>query len=83
MPGPHWYLWGLAVDPDCQSRGLGTLLMQPGLAQADQEHLPCYLETHAAHNISFYEKRGFKLVRSEKVPGIDVPFWCFVRMPKN
>ncbi len=82
LPGPHRYLWGLAVDPDCQGRGIGTSVMQPGLDQADQQNLPCYLETNAEQNIPFYLKRGFELVRSEKAPGIGLPFWCFVRMPK-
>ena len=83
MPGPHWYLWGLAVDPDCQGQGMGTELMQPGLARADQQHLPCYLETHDEKNIAYYQKRGFEMVRSERVPGMDLPFWCFVRQPKG
>ena len=83
LPGPHWYLWGLAVDPDCQGQGLGTTVMQPGLTRADQQGLPVYLETHDEKNIAYYQKRGFDLVRSERVPGIDLPFWCFVRQPKG
>jgi ribosomal protein S18 acetylase RimI-like enzyme len=31
MPGPHWYLWGLAVDPDQQGRRIGRSLLQRGL----------------------------------------------------
>ncbi len=82
MPGPHWYLWGLAVDPDYQGQGIGTRLMEPGLAKADQQGLPTYLETHDDKNIPFYQRRGFELVRSESVPGVNLSFWCFVHQPK-
>jgi GNAT superfamily N-acetyltransferase len=83
MPGPHWYLWGLGVDLDRQGQGIGTQLMEPGLTRADQQGLPTYLETHDEQNIAYYQKRGFELVRSERVPSIDLPFWCLVHQPKS
>jgi ribosomal protein S18 acetylase RimI-like enzyme len=79
MPGPHWYLWALGVDPDTQGQGIGTSLMRPGLEQADAQRLPSYLETHDEKNIVFYEKRGFRIVRQEQVPAVDLRFWCMVR----
>jgi hypothetical protein len=82
LPGPHWYLWGLAVEPGQQGQGIGTQLMQPVLERADAAHLPCYLETHDQKNVAYYSKRGFELARSENLPGYDLPFWCMVRQPK-
>ena len=81
MPCPHWYLWGLAVDPDCQGQGIGSWLMKPGVKRAAQQGLPIYLETHDEKNVPFYQKRGFNLVRSERVPSANLPFWCMVRQP--
>lgn len=79
VPGLHWYLWGLAVDPEKQGKGIGSLLMQPGLQCADAQHLPCYLETHDPENIPFYLKHGFDLARTEKIPGSDLQFWSLLR----
>lgn len=81
MTGPHWYLWGLAVDSDRQRQGIGTLLLRPGLARADAHHLPCYVETHDEQNLPFYEKQGFALVHTVQVSGPDLRFWCMVREP--
>jgi ribosomal protein S18 acetylase RimI-like enzyme len=81
MSGAHWYLWAIAVDPDRQGQGIGTILMQPGLERADAQQLPCYLETHDENNIPFYQKQGFDMVRTEQVPGSELRFWCFVREP--
>ena len=78
-PGPHWYLWSLAVDPLQQGRGLGSLLMQPGLRAADAQRLPCYLETHDERNLPFYRRHGFDLARAGTVPGSDLRFWGFLR----
>jgi len=82
LPGPHWYLWGLTTDPGQQGKGIGTQLLQPVLERADAGRLPCYLETHDHKNVAFYNKRCFELVRSENLPGYDLPFWCMVRQPK-
>jgi len=81
IPGPHWYLWGLAVDPDHQGKGIGRSLLQPGLENAKKALLPFYLETHVEGNLPFYLKCGFELVHSGQVPGSDLRFWCFLRKP--
>ena len=36
MPGPHWYLAGIGVDPSAQRQGVGSALLQPGLTAAAQ-----------------------------------------------
>ncbi|MBN1139450.1 MAG: GNAT family N-acetyltransferase [Anaerolineae bacterium] len=81
MQTPHWYLWGLAVDPDRQGIGIGTALLRPGLEKADAQYLPCYLETHDEKNLPFYARQGFELVRMVQVPDSDLRFWCMVREP--
>ena len=79
MPRPHWYLWGIAVDPDQQGKGIGRALLQPGLEKADADQLPCYLETHDENNIAYYRKRVFDLVCIEVIPDSNLKFWCFSR----
>src|SRR5205814_750721 len=49
-PEPHRYLYFLGVDPPHQRKGLGGELLRPGLAQADRDGLPCYLETGKESN---------------------------------
>ncbi|MDP9238134.1 MAG: GNAT family N-acetyltransferase, partial [Chloroflexota bacterium] len=61
-PDPHWYLLVIGVDPPQQRRGLGSALIEPMLARADEQGLPCYLETANEGNIGFYEHLGFAIV---------------------
>src|SRR5262245_54316598 len=44
MPGDHWYLAFIGVEPDRQGRGIGGALMEPMLARAHHDRVPCYLE---------------------------------------
>lgn len=78
---PHVYLWGLAVDPDQQHRGIGAALMQPILAQADSERLPLYLETHDERNVRYYQQYGFDLILSTRLPAYELAIWCMSRQP--
>ena len=64
---PHWYLQALGVKPTAQGLGLGTRLLEPVLARADREGLPCYLETARQENVGFYERLGFR-VEHEALP---------------
>ena len=56
---PHWYLPWFGVDPARQGQGLGGELLRHCLEIVDRDHLPIYLETPNARNISFYERHGF------------------------
>ena len=83
LPGPHWYLWELGVDPAVQKQGVATALLEPTLLQADQDNLPAFLETHLATNVPFYQKLGFEIVFEGKVPKHDITVWSMLRPPRS
>ncbi len=80
---PHYYLWGLAVDPDQQRNGVGKMLLNPLLDKADSENRPVYLETHDEKNVRYYQRKGFALVKTDLIAGQDLRIWCMVREPKG
>ena len=82
-PGRHWHLFILAIRPDFQRRGVGTTLMQHGLARIDAAGLPCYLETTAEKNLDYYPRHGFEMVGREGLDGDGVNFWAFLRRPQE
>lgn len=80
---PHYYLWGLAVDPAKQRTGAGSMLLKSLFEQADREQMPIYLETHQFANVAYYEQRGFQLIYTGEMPGDHLPFWCMLREPDS
>ena len=81
VPPRHWYLWFLGVDPPRQGRGVGGAIIQPTLARADGEGVPCYLETVTARNVPFYQKHGFEVVVEGDLPKGGPHFWTMKREP--
>lgn len=82
LPEKHWYLFMLGVAPAYQSQGIGKLLLQPILKQADQEKLPCYLETSTEKAVRFYQKQGFQVLRSGTFPETNLQYWTLKREPQ-
>lgn len=78
---PHYYLWGLAVEPSRAAQGIGSALMQPVLSKADSGKLPIYLETHNEKNVRYYQRHGFELIKSAKISKYGLQVWCMVREP--
>lgn len=78
---PFWHLFILGVNPPAQGAGLGGRLLAPVLAKADAAGQPCYLETLAERNLSFYRRHGFDLATGERRPGLP-PFWTMRREPR-
>ena len=81
MPGRHWYLAGIGVDPTAQRRGIGSALLRPGLDAAAQDGLPAVLLTNSAVNLPFYERNGFEVVREGSTPEDGPHAWAMVKWP--
>ncbi len=58
------YLAVVGVVPEAQGRGVGTAVLEPGLAMCDEAGSDCYLETANARAVPLYERLGFAVVSS-------------------
>jgi GNAT superfamily N-acetyltransferase len=77
----HWYLSTLSVERGSQGRGVGSALMEPGIARVDADGLGAYLETQRRANIPFYRRFGFEEwgeIRLSDSP----PLWRMWRPPR-
>ena len=79
---PYWYLEVVGVDPAAQGLGVGTRLLEPVLALADEAGQPCYLETMTERNVGWYQGLGFEVREAgvHFVPG-GPPNWTMIRRP--
>lgn len=83
VPQPHWYLVMLGVAPEYQGQGVGGMLLQPVLQQADRDRVLCYLETSTERGVNFYSKHGFEVLRSEQLSPTAPYFWTMKRNPQS
>ena len=81
VPGPHWYLAGIGVEPAEQRRGIGGALMAPGIEAADRDGVPCALLTNSEQNLSFYGAHGFETVLEGDTPRGGPHAWMMVKRP--
>ena len=65
---PHWYLHVVGCTPAAQGRGFGRAAIAPGLARADADGVPAYLETANEGNLPFYRGLGFEVTQEWRVP---------------
>jgi GNAT superfamily N-acetyltransferase len=77
-----WYLSIVGVAPAAQGRGIGTRLIEPTLAEADEACVECYLETFDQQNLSFYQRIGFSAVGSHAEPVTGASYTIMLRKPK-
>jgi ribosomal protein S18 acetylase RimI-like enzyme len=79
---PHYYLQVLGVDPVHQGKGWSRPLIETGLALADRDNQPAYLETAEESNLSLYHRYGFEVTQTlTDLPGNPPPLWCMWRQP--
>jgi ribosomal protein S18 acetylase RimI-like enzyme len=77
-PEPHWYLHIAGCSPEFQGKGYGRAAIVAGLARADAETMPSYLETANPANLAFYNSLGFHVTHQWRVP--DGPeHWSMLR----
>lgn len=79
-PGePHFYLEYLGVDPECQGKGYGSLILKHLASRADELGVGCYLENANPRNLPFYQRGGFQVLHQQPVIGL--PAWFMWRPP--
>lgn len=78
-PFRHWYLSFIGVDPMFQGKGYASTMLRTMFTRIDQEHLPCYLETHNEKNVSIFQHYGFKIVEEDVIPGTEINHWAMLR----
>jgi ribosomal protein S18 acetylase RimI-like enzyme len=66
---PHWYLPWIGVRPEAQGAGIGSILLRQGLARADSEEMPAYLEATDPRNAMLYARHGFEVTGIVLAPG--------------
>lgn len=77
---PAWFLPLISVDPFVRGSGLGSALMEYGLAVCDRDGVPAYLGSTHRRNIPFYERFGFERVRTIEIGG-HPPVYPMLRRP--
>jgi ribosomal protein S18 acetylase RimI-like enzyme len=78
---PLLYLSHIGVVPERQGEGLGTALMNDGLARGDRDGVPTWLETSRAGNVAYYERFGFRTAVDEDAPDGGPHIWFMRRDP--
>lgn len=78
---PHWYLSYLGTAPQQQGRGVGSALLRPVLERCDRERLPAYLEASTERNRRLYERHGFVVTGTVRLPGGGPTLWRMWRTP--
>ena len=76
---PLWNLDSLAVDPTLQGRGIGSALIEFGLAQVGEAGV--FLETGTARNVPLYQRFGFRVVEDADAPDGGPHVWFMRRDP--
>ena len=83
VPGCHWFLSILAVDPEHQRRGHATRLLSAMLDRLDRDRIPCYAETMQSGLLPFYERYGFVIGAESTVADTNLIVWPLVRPPSD
>jgi GNAT superfamily N-acetyltransferase len=78
---PCWYLWALGVEPARQGQGIGGALLDSVHRLADEQRLPCYLETETEGNVWFYARRGYQVIFEGEIVGLRL--WSLLRQPQH
>jgi GNAT superfamily N-acetyltransferase len=66
----HWHLGPVAVDANCQRRGVGSQLLQAFCARLDACGEAAFLETDKPESVRFYARSGFEVTATAKVLGV-------------
>jgi ribosomal protein S18 acetylase RimI-like enzyme len=75
----YWYLHYAAVRPQWQGKGWGGTAIRAGLARAEADGKPAYLETATLSNVGLYQRLGFAVIDEWDVAKGGPHFWSMLK----
>lgn len=75
----HWYLEIVGADPSRRGQGIGSALLESGLARCDEQGLPAYLECSSPANLPLYGRYGFEVTQEVRCGKDGPPMWLMWR----
>ncbi len=81
MPGAHWYLAGIGVDPAAQRQGIGSALLAARLTAAARDGLPAVLLTNSAAICPSTRDTASRSCARVDTPEDGPHAWAMVRRP--
>ncbi len=72
---PVAHLDSIGVEPEAQGRGIGSALIEFGLARARAGGHGVFLETGSPRNVALYERHGFQVVEDADAPDGGPRIW--------
>jgi len=78
---PLWVLDLIGVEPKAQGRGIGSALIEHGLAMARAAGQPAFLLAGDPRNVAYYEGFGFRTVEDADAPFGGPHIWFMRREP--
>lgn len=76
---PHYHLVFVGCRQHHQGQGVGSALLKQGTRRVDEQHLPAYLESSEARNVTLYQRHGFEVIAQEVLPGGGPRVWFMWR----
>ncbi len=64
---PHLFLWYLAAHPDHQRQGIGSMLLDHVLGEAQVADRPIYLDTTNPTNVPYYRSHGYREIGNARL----------------
>jgi ribosomal protein S18 acetylase RimI-like enzyme len=77
--GRYHYLHFVGVRSAHQGKGWGGAIIREGLARADADRLPTWLETATPENVTLYQRLGFVTQVEWDIPKGGPHFWGMMR----
>ncbi len=72
---PLWHLDSIAVGPARQGEGLGAALIAAGQQHAQADGVGAFLSTGTPHNVTIYNRCGFRVLDDLDAPGGGPHIW--------
>jgi ribosomal protein S18 acetylase RimI-like enzyme len=76
------YLLVIGVATQYQGQGFGGTLVRALIEKSETSGIPIYLETETEHNVTLYERFGFRTVKRITLPIVNHPMWEMAREPQ-